>query len=119
MGVYESEKDKDRFRTWGAKKYAFEDDKGLHITVAGVGKKKGAEYLKNHGGLESFEPGFIWPNQNSGGGTDAYWNDDGINYVIINGERILSGANVGILSSSYTLGESGIFNEKANFDLLF
>ena len=119
MGVYESEKDKDRFRTWGAKKYAFEDDRGLHITVAGVGKKKGADYLKNHGGLEAFEPGFIWPDQNSGGGTDAYWNDDGINYAIINGERILSGANVGILSSSYTFGESGIFNEKANFDLLF
>lgn len=40
MEVYEQEKDADRFITWGAKKYAYESDGKLKITVAGVPKKQ-------------------------------------------------------------------------------
>ena len=39
MGVFETENTADRFITWGAKKYAYEDHNGLHLTVASVGKR--------------------------------------------------------------------------------
>ena len=45
-----------RFSTLGAKKYAYEDDKGkLHITIAGVPKSQGAAML---GKLDNFRPGY-------------------------------------------------------------
>lgn len=60
MEVYEQEKDADRFITWGAKKYAYEVDGKLKITVAGVPKKAGAEELKRKGGLDVLKPGFVF-----------------------------------------------------------
>lgn len=60
MEVYEQEKDADRFITWGAKKYAYESDGKLKITVAGVPKKEGAEELKRKGGLDALKPGFVF-----------------------------------------------------------
>lgn len=54
MGVYEYEGTYKKFATLGAKKYAYEDDKGLHITIAGVNKVKGAEELEENGGIEAF-----------------------------------------------------------------
>ena len=39
MGLFEIEDHIKRFKTMGAKKYAYEDDEGkLHITIAGVNK---------------------------------------------------------------------------------
>lgn len=50
LGIYETERTADRFLTMGAKKYAaeYDTDNGteLKITIAGVGKKAGAEYLQ-------------------------------------------------------------------------
>lgn len=60
MEVYEQEKDAERFITWGAKKYAYEVDGKLKITVAGVPKKAGAEELKRKGGLDVLKPGFVF-----------------------------------------------------------
>lgn len=60
MEVYEQEKDAERFITWGAKKYAYEADGKLKITVAGVPKKAGAEELKRKGGLDLLKPGFVF-----------------------------------------------------------
>ena len=58
LGLYEYEGTYKEFITMGAKKYAYVDlaDR-LSITVAGVGKSKGAEELKKRGGLESFKIG--------------------------------------------------------------
>lgn len=56
LGYWDFDGSYTRFRTWGAKKYAYEDDKGLHITVSGV-SKKGASALKN---LEEFKKDFEW-----------------------------------------------------------
>lgn len=110
MGVFEIEHPYDRFVTWGAKKYAFEIDGELGITVAGVGKKKGANYLKKHGGLESFKPMFVWT-EGQGGGTESHWNDTGIEAITIDGVKIKTAANVGVLESTYTLGVTGEFLE--------
>lgn len=46
-----------KFITLGAKKYAYEDKKGLHITIAGVPKKLGAKLL---GDISKFKEGMIF-----------------------------------------------------------
>lgn len=48
IGVWDWETEKDqykRFKSLGAKRYMYEDSNGLHITIAGVSKKLGADYL--------------------------------------------------------------------------
>lgn len=49
MGVFEHEGHYKRFKTLGAKRYMHEDEKGIHITVAGLGKKAGQKYLITSG----------------------------------------------------------------------
>lgn len=106
MGQLEREADYNRFCTWGAKKYAYEDEYGkLHITIAGVDKKKGAEDL---GRIENFKIGFEFK---KGGGTNSWYNDDDIHYLSVNGCIIKTGANVGIHNSTYKLGITKEFFE--------
>ena len=57
MGVYMPDGAYKRFITLGSKRYAYEDEKGLHITVSGVAKKEGAEEL---GCLENFHDNFTF-----------------------------------------------------------
>ena len=45
LGVWDYEGTYNRFKTLGAKRYLFEDDGRLEITVAGLPKKSGADYL--------------------------------------------------------------------------
>lgn len=124
MGVFEFDGHYDRFVTLGAKKYAYEDDKGLHITVAGVGKRKGAEELKAAGGLEAFRPA-VWDMTPSGryrrdaegnkillegmvfraaGGTEAVYNDHTNMELDIDGHKLYVGPNIYLRESTYTLG---------------
>ena len=101
-GVYEYDGFMPRFRSWGAKKYAYEDEKGkLHITVSGVSKKQGAEELAAHGGLEAFEPGFVF--QNSGKTESKYNDDKKITLTRIDGQLVQIGRNVVIRDVPYTL----------------
>ena len=80
-GVYEKDAGTPykRFKTLGAKKYAYEDNKGkLHVTISGVNKKKGSEELAENGGLEAFKPGMIF---RKAGGTESVYNDN-VNFII-------------------------------------
>lgn len=45
LGHWEIDGRYKEFKTLGAKRYAYEDDKGLHITIAGVNPKKGVKAL--------------------------------------------------------------------------
>lgn len=47
IGVWDYEGKYERFKTLGAKRYMYTQNDELHITIAGVGKKAGAEYLKH------------------------------------------------------------------------
>lgn len=86
------------FCTLGAKKYAYVEDGKLHITIAGVGKKKGAVEL---GDIRNFKPGFIF---RDAGGTESVYND-GVHYeYFIDGRTILITDNVVIRPSTYELG---------------
>lgn len=99
MGVWEKEGDYPRFKTLGAKKYVYEDEKkNLHITIAGVNKREGAKEL---GSIENFREGFIF---SKAGGTESLFNDD-VDFMIEREGRALRVTdNVVIRDSSYTLG---------------
>ena len=108
LGVYEYEGTYDRFRQYGAKKYAYEEDGKLHITIAGVNKKKGAEELAEKGGLDALTENFLFV---KGGGTDLIYNDDPEvkEYVTASGEKLKITRNVVIKDSTYQMGLTGEF----------
>lgn len=101
MGVFEFEGQYDNFITLGAKKYAYEQDGELHITVSGVNKVKGAEELKDAGGLSAFKDGMVF---RKGGGTESVYNDDMFHVKHIDGHELEMGPNICIKDSTYTLG---------------
>lgn len=101
MGVFEDEGRYDRFITDGAKKYAFEKNGVLGLTVAGVNKAKGGPELEKAGGLDAFRPGFVF---RDAGGTEAIYNDNTHEIRRIDGHEIEIGPNIYIKDSTYTLG---------------
>lgn len=103
MGVYEPDKTFKRFKTLGAKKYAYEDADGLHITIAGVNKKKGAEELAASGGLEALHDGFVF---RAAGGTESVYNDkiDQKRWRTPAGDEIYITRNVVIRNTTKTIG---------------
>lgn len=129
MGIFEQEETYSRFRTWGSKKYVYEvprhidiDDYTINythtaITIAGVHKTKGAKYLNKIGGLDAFKTGIVFKGEENGGGTESHWNDDAIHEITVNGCTMQTGANVGILPSSYTLGVTNEFLENMGFNI--
>lgn len=86
-----------KFVTLGAKKYAYEDDEGLHITISGVKKKLGAKEMKK---IKNFKPEFIF--KQSAGQTAAY-DDSEIHYELIEGYSILTASGVALYDSTYEL----------------
>lgn len=100
IGIYEYDGEYKRFKTMGAKKYAYEDmDGSLHITVSGVNKKAGAQELKS---LDRFKEGFVF---RKGGGLAALYNDDPeVKSVRIQGHDLPITSNVALFDSTYTLG---------------
>lgn len=111
LGVAELETDSEKkriqkFVTLGAKKYAYVDGKGLHVTISGVNKEKGAKEL---GTIENFVIGYTF--KDAGGNTLYYNDNEGVHEIEVNGERFLSGSNIGIIDSTYTI---GITNEYAD-----
>ena len=85
-----------KFVTLGAKKYAYVDNDGLHITVSGVKKKEGAKEL---GKIERFKEDFTFKSA----GQTAKYNDEDIHYLYLKGERILTASNVALYDTTYTL----------------
>lgn len=126
MGVYESEGHFDRFLTWGAKKYGYEDQHGLHITVSGVNKKLGAEELAAAGGLDAFVPsyydeegqyhkGFVFV---KGGGTESRYDDLIDEWVSIDGHQLHITRNVSIVPSTYELSLTSEYRELIEYQVI-
>lgn len=118
MGVYEYEGTYNTFATLGAKKYCYEDDNGLHITIAGVNKTKGAKELAAAGGIDRFlldtvsnigtneteldTNGFIFK---EGGGNELIYNDDKTyGNLTLEGNTYEITRNVVIKPSTYQIG---------------
>lgn len=106
LGIYEHDGHYQTFKTLGAKKYAYTDDSGkLHCTISGVAKSSNPnkpDGAREMASMSNFNAGFVF---REAGGTTLYYNDDyKFRERVINGCRMLSGANVAIMDSEYTLG---------------
>ena len=99
LGLWEDDGVYKRFKSLGAKKYYIEYVDGRHeITVAGLSKSKGKEYLDSIGGIDAFKPGTIIP-INSSGRTTAYYKDvEGLRTVEVYDPEV--GENVIIVTGS-------------------
>ena len=106
LGVYERERDYDRFITWGAKRYAYEQHGRIGVTTAGVVAKNnaGGVELAENGGLDAYKPGFTF---RSAGGTEALYNDNVDITINVDGHILHITDNVCIRPSEYTLGITG------------
>lgn len=104
LGIFDYEGEYQKFITLGAKKYCYTDADGLHITVSGVNKKKGAQALKS---IEDFKKGFTWGYKN-GGSLTHYYCDDMTHAEITDcdGNKYYSSLDYGIIlqPTTYTLG---------------
>ena len=109
MGVWEPDGEYLRFKTLGAKKYVVEESDGLHVTIAGVGKRKGAAELQAAGGIEAFDEGFVF---SQAGGVEAVYNGTEEvaelgGQVIREGHKLQITRNLCLLPSTYTVGITG------------
>lgn len=102
LGIFELDGVYKKFKTLGAKKYAYidENDK-LHITVSGVNKKIAPIELKND--IKNFKKGFIF---HKAGGTTSYYNDIEYGKSILytyKRKKLFIISNVCITDSTYKL----------------
>ena len=102
LGVYDFEGIYQKFKTLGAKKYAFLKNDTYGITVSGLSKIKGAKELEKNG-LEFFKNGSVFYDS---GRTTVKFNNDKFHYLQIGNDKIINGSNVVILDTTYTLGIS-------------
>lgn len=110
IGLFESDGHYDRFITQGAKRYAYETDGHMGITVAGVSKKINektgvsfaVEELKT---LDRFRVGMVW--RKAGGTISVYNDNDDIMYTDpATGNQIRIRKNVAIVPSTYVMSYS-------------
>lgn len=113
LGVWEDEcEDYDgdcyrEFKTLGAKKYVYsaslDGESEIVSTIAGVSKKKGTEYFTEHG-IDSFE---IGTKIKDSGHLTAYYNNDNIHEITVNGVTFFTASNVALIDNTYTIGVTG------------
>lgn len=117
MGVYEHENKIPiaKFKTLGAKKYVYEDEKGLHVTISGVSKKLGAKEL---GSIDNFVPGFIFKDA---GGLTLYYNDaeQGIHQITVDGCTMTTASNIGMVDSTYEIGITSEYAELIGYNIYY
>lgn len=101
MGLFELDGVYKQFRTMGAKRYAYIDQKDeLHITISGVNKHAGAAWLAKNGGIDAMKEGVCFP---GGGGQAAYFTDKNTGWTEIDGHRIYLIKNTYLEDVDYTL----------------
>lgn len=117
MGIYEHENKVPiaKFKTLGAKKYVYEDEKGLHVTISGVSKKLGAKEL---GSIDNFVPGFIFKDA---GGLTLYYNDaeQGIHQITVDGCTMTTASNIGMIDSTYEIGITQEYAELIGYNIYY
>lgn len=117
MGIYEHENKVPiaKFKTLGAKKYVYEDEKGLHVTISGVSKKLGAKEL---GSIDNFVPGFIFKDA---GGLTLYYNDaeQGIHKITVDGCTMTTASNIGMVDSTYEIGITREYAELIGYNIYY
>lgn len=105
LGLYDKEKGYNEFVTLGAKKYAFNQDGKIGITVAGLNKKSGAKELEQKGGLSKFKIGTKFFDS---GRKTVYYNDDKKHFLTVQGCKIENASNIALVDTTYTLGMTDV-----------
>lgn len=107
IGLFEQDAHYDRFITQGAKRYAYEKDGHIGVTVSGVTKKRNeetGEYLavEELKTLERFRVGMTW---SAAGGTMAVYNDNDDFYYTDteSGRKVHVTKNVSIIPTTYKM----------------
>ena len=117
MGIYEHENKVPiaKFKTLGAKKYVYEDEKGLHVTISGVNKKLGAKEIGN---IDNFVAGFIFKDA---GGLTLYYNDaeQGIHQITVDGCTMTTASNIGMIESTYEIGITREYAELIDYNIYY
>ena len=110
MGDWDYEGCYEEFKTLGAKKYIVKEDGVYKSTIAGVAKKAGRKFFNDHG-IDSFAIGTVIPDS---GHLVAYYNDDDVHKITVNGCTFTTASNVALVNDRYTI---GVTNEY--LDLLY
>lgn len=76
MGVFDYEGRYDLFKTLGAKRYVYEKNGEFGVTIAGLPKKAGKDYIEKHGGFTFFTDGMEIPPESSGKKEHTYLDDE-------------------------------------------
>lgn len=105
LGLFDKEKGYDEFVTLGAKKYAFNQNGKIGITVAGLNKKSGAQELELKGGLSNFKIGTEFFDS---GRKTVYYNDDKKHFLTVQGCKIENASNIALVDTTYTLGMTDV-----------
>lgn len=100
MGVWEDDGFYEEFKTLGAKKYVYKEDGVIYSTIAGVNKRAGTEFFTKHG-LDAFAIGTTIKDS---GHLTAYYNDENIHEIEVNGCKFLTASNVALIDNTYTIG---------------
>ena len=103
LGLWENETQDalySEFKTLGAKKYVYIQNGKVNSTIAGVNKKVGREYFTR----ETINAFAIGARITDSGHLTAYYNDDAIHYITIDGCKMLTASNVALVNNSYTIG---------------
>lgn len=99
LGIAEVDKEISAYKTFGAKKYMYQDQHGKHITVAGL-SKSAVSYFPD---FDSFRVGVTVPAGISGR-TVAYRESCDPKEIEVDGCRMLYAGGIGIVDTTYTLG---------------
>lgn len=108
MGIWEHDAHYKTFKTMGAKKYAYEMEKGIGVTVAGLSKKIGKETLEKLGGVDAFQLGLKFK---PSGNMTAFYNFSEPHEIEVNGSKFLTASNIALIPTSYILGITGEYEE--------
>ena len=103
MGVWEHDGDYEQFKTLGAKKYVVSIGGECFSTIAGVSRDAGQAFFTKHG-IDAFKVGAVIKNS---GHLVAFYNDDDIHEIEIEGVKMVTASNVALIDDAYTLGVTG------------
>jgi len=80
LGIFEKEPDIQVFKTLGAKRYLYLSDYQLHLTISGVNKKNGCDYMiqkwGKYGAFKAFTDELYFPPEYSGKKTHTYIDEE-------------------------------------------
>ena len=118
LGVWDYEGKYTRFKTLGAKRYMYEEDNELHLTVAGLSKMNGVNYMvkkSNHDNskvFEMFTDNLKIPKDETGKNTHTYIDSEMTENVTDyqgNTELVTSLSGVHLEPAEYSLSISDYF----------